>query len=607
MKIIYKILIFNLLVQISFGQSVTIDPRNSKIIDNKSSIGGVLVPRMTTTQRNAIQGTVEGLLVYDTDAKTFFYIRNGIWKSINGEITLPFSGAYSNAITSAFSLLNNDNSTTANAGKFEAPYGIGVHGIGGDIGGKFISAAGRGIYAESGGGGFAGEFYGGNGIGVKIDVNGNIYNSLVIPRGKVGIGTLTPSALFQVKGSINDYLWETTAKEAPNTSDITVGLRVNQQYVNSPETAKVMLGTKSNHAFNLFTNDNHASPDMTIFNGKVGIGTETPTHPLSFSNTFGNKISFWKDANSTDHYGVGIEEGLLKFYTSGQDRVGMGYHTGNSFIEKFTFKSGDGRIGIDNTDPIAPLSFSNVSGNKISFLKNEDSNKYFGLGIENSTLRIHTAGEDKIAMGFYTNSNNFWESLTIKTGFETKVGINNDNPIAPLSFNHLEGEKINLSYYSPERQKGITSSYYALEFYSQNPNDEGEIAFGYKNENNFEPTMTLFSQTGQLGIGTDNISDLTGYKLGVNGAIRAKEIVVNSNWADFVFEKDYKLPNLHEVERFIANNQHLPNIPSAKEIQKNGVALGETQTLMMQKIEELTLYIIELNKKIELLENNQKR
>jgi hypothetical protein len=107
------------------------------------------------------------------------------------------------------------------------------------------------------------------------------------------------------------------------------------------------------------------------------------------------------------------------------------------------------------------------------------------------------------------------------------------------------------------------------------------------------------SQDGNLGIGTQPSSY---YKLAVNGFVRSKEVVVETGWADYVFAKDYKLPSLIEVEKYIKANNHLPEIPSAKEIQENGLKVGEVQTKMMQKIEELTLYIIEQNKRIEALE-----
>jgi hypothetical protein len=90
--------------------------------------------------------------------------------------------------------------------------------------------------------------------------------------------------------------------------------------------------------------------------------------------------------------------------------------------------------------------------------------------------------------------------------------------------------------------------------------------------------------------------------LAVNGKIRSTELVVESGWADYVFENDYKLMKLEEVEAFIEKNKHLPNIPSAKEINENGLQVGEVQKRMMEKIEELTLYVIEQNKQIKKME-----
>ena len=91
------------------------------------------------------------------------------------------------------------------------------------------------------------------------------------------------------------------------------------------------------------------------------------------------------------------------------------------------------------------------------------------------------------------------------------------------------------------------------------------------------------------------------YKLAVNGSIRAKEIVVETGWSDFVFEKNYNLKTLEEVERYIKDYGHLPNIPSESEVKANGVKLGEMDAKLLQKIEELTLYMIEIRKENEIL------
>lgn len=92
------------------------------------------------------------------------------------------------------------------------------------------------------------------------------------------------------------------------------------------------------------------------------------------------------------------------------------------------------------------------------------------------------------------------------------------------------------------------------------------------------------------------------YASDINGTIHAKEVKVDLNgWADYVFRKEYQLPTLQDVEKHINEKGHLPNIPSENEVMKNGVNLGEINVKLLQKIEELTLYSIEQNKKIEQL------
>ena len=89
----------------------------------------------------------------------------------------------------------------------------------------------------------------------------------------------------------------------------------------------------------------------------------------------------------------------------------------------------------------------------------------------------------------------------------------------------------------------------------------------------------------------------SGYKLAVDGKIRTREVRVDQDtWPDYVFTKDYNLPTLDEVKEHIDQKGHLPNIPSAKEVEANGIQLGEMNKLLLEKIEELTLYVLELKK-----------
>jgi|GEM_PF-4397583 hypothetical protein len=114
--------------------------------------------------------------------------------------------------------------------------------------------------------------------------------------------------------------------------------------------------------------------------------------------------------------------------------------------------------------------------------------------------------------------------------------------------------------------------------------------------NVYDIDYAVLSTEGNLSINTTSFDN----PLSVNGKIRAREIKVeNMNWPDYVFAKGYHLPSLKETEKYINEKGHLPGIPSAEEVKANGLELGEMNTKLLKKIEELTLHLIELEKKNE--------
>ncbi|MDP5202026.1 hypothetical protein [Flavobacterium sp. DG2-3] len=126
--------------------------------------------------------------------------------------------------------------------------------------------------------------------------------------------------------------------------------------------------------------------------------------------------------------------------------------------------------------------------------------------------------------------------------------------------------------------------------------DNVGIVQGYSKNFNTLTNMAFQPYGGNVGIGITKPTN----KLDVNGTIHSKEVKVDmTGWSDFVFKKDYNLPTLQEVEKHIAEKGHLQNIPSEEEVLKNGINLGEMDSKLLRKIEELTLYIIEQNKSIE--------
>jgi len=138
-----------------------------------------------------------------------------------------------------------------------------------------------------------------------------------------------------------------------------------------------------------------------------------------------------------------------------------------------------------------------------------------------------------------------------------------------------------------------------------NPTEGGGGSGTINGTTNYIPKFTasnaignsiLFDNGSSIGIGTTNVNDAS-YKLYVEAGIKTRKVKVDvANWPDYVFADKYKLPTLQDVEKYISEHKHLPDIPSAREVEETGLNLGDNQAMLLKKIEELTLYLIEQNK-----------
>lgn len=210
---------------------------------------------------------------------------------------------------------------------------------------------------------------------------------------------------------------------------------------------------------------------------------------------------------------------------------------------------------------------------------------YFDLNIvNNNTYQSNLYG----GINFVANSN---VRMTIKpSGY---VGIGTDQPSAKLD---VDGDIV---FGQNQKYNMLTGRYAgaAIKMGTSSSTWDRNMHLGFIDNNKvFSSVLSLIHETGFVGIGTKTPDQM----LTVNGAIHAKEVLVDMDiLADYVFSPDYSLMPLNKVEAFVKTNKHLPAIPSAAEVKKKGLSMGEMQNKLLQKIEELTLYVIEQQKQIE--------
>jgi hypothetical protein len=263
---------------------------------------------------------------------------------------------------------------------------------------------------------------------------------------------------------------------------------------------------------------------------------------------------------------------------------------------------------------------------KIGFTMDDDCN--IGIGTTNPETRLNLAGTAAELSASGTVANSMLQ-LKSNLGTEINFGLNtvagnyggymqvSDNNLAVPYGMYLQpnGGNVGIGTITSESKLTIVgiagepggSGTTANSIVQVKSNLGTEINFGLNtvsgsyggymqvSDNNLAVPYGLYLQPngGNVGIGTISPSE----KLSVNGNISAKKLIVTqTGWSDYVFDKDYKLRSLSSLESFIKQNKHLPEVPSAKEVEEKGINVGDNQALLLKKIEELTLYVIELKK-----------
>jgi hypothetical protein len=373
---------------------------------------------------------------------------------------------------------------------------------------------------------------------------------------------------------------------------------------NSGNTAANFIGNTDSEPFRIKTQNLDAAYFSNIYHfigqnfqrtgiGMLGSGNPTHTLEVGAADLAGGSQGALaiRGTENITHFNYGANEDV---YIRG------GKASSNVFINDAT---GLGQVAIGTNIPdvgtkatlqtadyTTALCIRNASGTA-------EFNAFVGGPVNGNTISLGTTGDMPIA--FYTNNAN--RMFISGTG---NVGIGVDNPFTKLEVGGNMSAKGNAM---ANGLLGVSGG--ALSLTNIDGNNQSLILDGSSIQSTgFSPItfqfgtrpFTINPYGGTVGIGTTNPDPF--YKLSVNGKIRAKEIRVNTGWADYVFAKGYRLKPLAEVERYIKKHQHLPGIAPAAILQKQGVDISAMQTKMMEKIEELTLYLIEANKKIEALE-----
>ncbi|MGD1958114.1 MAG: hypothetical protein ACFB2Y_04640 [Fulvivirga sp.] len=220
-----------------------------------------------------------------------------------------------------------------------------------------------------------------------------------------------------------------------------------------------------------------------------------------------------------------------------------------------------------------------IDGNEIgAFLNNSNADLYINASQSTSNTIINGDGTGYVGIGTSSPSALLDVKRILQNGDFMVLGLDGVNP-RRLSF-------------------GVSSWSGVMGLY-----DGGNVQRVRISSSTSDGGYTYFDGPNVL-IGKTSQSN-TSYKLDVAGKVRANEIVVNTTGADYVFEENYKLKSLREVEAFINENNHLPGIPSATEMQAQGMSVGELNTKLLEKIEELTLHTINQQKEIEELKSEQ--
>ncbi len=655
-------------------------PHASAMLDVKSTEKGILVPRMSSTQRSAVVSPAQGLLVYDLNTESFWFYSGTAWEELISGYTSILRDAdndtkvqveespdddiirFDAAGAERMTILNTGNigiGTTAPANKLSilgsstssatvlksetsfsgnqhvhAIEGTALPAVGYGKGGYFTGGA-RGVQAYGEGGASASMIIGVEGTatgtaGIRVGLFGRAQGGAanwagyfddgnVYIKGRSGVGTLLPEArIHTLENSTPSFphlrLTETSANDYA---------RIKLETQSDPGIFWDIAGRSDTSASESRLNFYYSNPGfigdkMTITGeGNVGIGTSSPVNRLRVhgsSTSTQHVLTVGTNYSGNVHIraieGIstpGIGYGLGGYFVGGQkgiEAIGSGGASAGEIFGVIGGATGTAgtHIGLYGWATGGSINWAGRFAQGDVWIENNlrtDANVMIGTSSTSNKLRVHGSNDTSTPVinvtTAYTSSadvigiqTNCIPAIGYGIGGSFTGGRRGINSIANSSSSAAGCTAVDAQATGTAGTKiGIRG----------NASGAGINWAGYFAQGNVYVDN-------EIRVGSGAINGATGYKMAVDGKIIAEEVRVQMSgaWPDYVFESGYELMQLDTLKSYILENKHLPGIPPAEQMDMHGLALGEMQIKQMQKVEELTLYIIALQEQLNKME-----
>jgi hypothetical protein len=420
--------------------------------------------------------------------------------------------------------------------------------------------------------------------------NGAQMRMTINPTGNVGIGTENPQALLDVQSTTNGVAFPrmTTAQKTAIVSPIE-GLEVydinlkQKSFYNGTTWVQSLSAGAGAKAWLLGGNagigagDGFGTTDNTALVFKLNNLYYGRLDPVINSNFLGYDAGYYSSSVNNSNF-LGATAGSYASYSNNSNFLGelAGYYAASAnnsnFIGTYT---GWGAVSANN---------SNFLGRSAGYGASYSNNSNF-LG----SLAGYSASGVSYSNFFGTNVGKSFTGNNVGSN-NIIIGTNISLPNAASNSMNIGGVLFGTGFYSDVNATDPSIL----------PTSTGKIGIGTSTPTEKLDVNGNIYTNGKILIGQLNTAVVAPYALAVNGpAIFTKATVkLNANWPDYVFEPTNKLPTLAEVEAYIAKHKHLQDVPSAAEVKEKGIDLGDNQIILLKKVEELTLYIIDQDKKI---------